>query len=351
MNVLSFNLGSSSLKYAVHSMLEDTESEILAASIDADPDPSAAAPAAQRAIAHIAELGISIDAVGHRVVFGGEYERPSAISPALIARLAQFAQLDPLHAPGSLAIIRQACAALEDAVHVACFDTAFFHDLPPEARALPIPVDGDPLLRRYGFHGLSYENAVRELGAELAPCTIVAHLGSGCSAAALLGGRPVETTMGFSTLGGILMASRPGDLDAGVLLYLLEQNRYDCRSLRAMLENSSGLRALSGGEGDVRRLCDRTDERAVFALEMFVRSVAEAVAALAVTLGRLDMLVFTGGIGEHNARVRDAICARLRFITGRIDVRVVTARENLTIARHAARVAAGLGGRGLMEAL
>ncbi len=340
MNVLSFNLGSSSLKYAVHSATGETLEQLEGDTVSVPPNPCAAAAAAQRVIDQLMRRVVPIDVVGHRVVFGGDDDAPSPVTAALFQRLERLSMLDPLHAPGSLAVIRQACAALEKATHVACFDTAFFRDLPQTAKALPIPSEGDPLLRRFGFHGLSYECAVSRLAGELRPRTIVAHLGSGCSVVALADGRPVDVTMGFSPLSGVIMASRPGDLDPGVLLYLLERGRYDVVGLRTMLEEESGLRALSNGEADVRLLSERTDERAVFAIEMFVRSIAKAIGSLTVTLGGLDMLVFTGGIGEHNLSVRDRIRERTRCLNPDVEVRVVAADENTVIARHAMSVAA-----------
>jgi len=275
--------------------------------------------------------------VAHRIVFGGEDDAPSIVTEELLHRLEDLMQLDPLHIPGSIAVVRRAREMLQDVIHVACFDTAFFHDLPQSARTLPIPTDGDPLLRRFGFHGLSYEYVVHLLAGQLRPRTIVAHLGNGCSLAALLNGRPIDMTMGFSPLSGVIMATRPGDLDPGVLLYLLERRTHDGGGrLRAMLENESGLRALSGGESDLRRLCERRDAPAALAVEMFVFSVSKAIGALAVTLGGLDMLVFSGGIGEHNDQIRSEITARVRFLNLHIDVRVVSTDENAMIARHAA---------------
>ncbi len=245
--------------------------------------------------------------------------------------------LDPLHAPGALAVLRQAAVSLPSVVQVACFDTAFFRDLPPLARALPLPA-GDPLLRRYGFHGLSYEHVCRVFGAQLHPRTIIAHLGNGASAAALENGRPIATTMAFSPMSGMIMSTRPGDVDPGALLYLLERSHLNKRQLRELLENKSGLRALSGGEGDVRNLCERTDDEAAFAVEMFVRSAAKAMAALAVDLGGVDMLVFTGGIGAHNSDVRARIVERLAFLNPSAAIEVVEADENASIAHNVAAV-------------
>ena len=337
LNVLSLNLGSSSLKYSVHAISARNAGERLSRDVEAHPDPASAAQAASAAIADAVSVCGAIDAVGHRFVFGGPDDAPARVTPAVIERLQSLQSLDPLHLPGELAVIEQSRRQLSDVPNVACFDTAFFHDMPQTAQALPIPVH-DKLLRRYGFHGLSYESIVHRLGAGLPLKTIVAHLGNGASAAALLDGKPVESTMGFSPLSGLIMSTRPGDLDPGVVLYLLERDAMDAAALRDMLETRSGLTALSGGEPDVQKLCGRNDEAAKFAVEMFVRSVAKAIGSLATSLNGVDMLAFTGGIGEHNAAVREAITARVRFLNPAMDVCVLPSDENLAIALRAAQV-------------
>ena len=338
MKVLSLNLGSSSLKYAVHECSGNAAQRIIERDVATSSQPQAAFVAAMRAVSEAGDAAGTIDAVGHRIVFGGEQDAPASITPDLLQHLEALQSLDPLHVPGSLAVIRAAQQAVPQAVQVACFDTAFYRDLPGTARALPVP-SGDPLLRRYGFHGLSYESICRSLGARLMPRAIVAHLGNGASLAALLAGKPVDMTMGFSPLGGVIMSTRPGDIDPGVLLYLLERSPSGAAELREILETQSGLRALSGGESDMQKLCERTDAGALFAVEMFERSIAKAVCALATELGGLDQLVFTGGIGEHNARVREGIVSRLRFLQPAPAVEVVKSDENLAIALSTARVA------------
>lgn len=323
MNVLSLNLGSSSLKYAVHRAERGELTPVLAR--------SASPSEVRRAVEEAQAAAGKIDAVGHRVVFGGERDSPAMVTSELLCRLESLQSLDPLHMPGAIAAIRGAQAALPGAAHVACFDTAFFHDLPRNVRTLAIPA-ADPLLRGYGFHGLSYEYVCRALGARLRPRTIAAHLGNGASVAALLDGKPVATTMAFSPLSGVIMSTRPGDLDPGLLLYLLERTGLTVPQLRDMLETQSGLRAISGGESDMRKLCDRDDDDAVLAVEMFVRSVSRAIAAHAVDLGGVELLIFTGGIGTHNERVRRMILARLRFLHPLPAIEVLETDENLTIA-------------------
>lgn len=335
MNVLSLNLGSSSLKYAVHAVSANGARCIMSRDVATSSEPSAAQNATVTAISDALSASGSMDGIGYRIVFGGNDDAPAPVTPEVITRLSGLQSLDPLHAPGALAVIREAQQRLPDGLHVVCFDTAFFRDIPRAARALAIP-SGDPLLRRYGFHGLSYESVCATLGTELQPRTIVAHLGNGASLAALDRGRPIDMTMGFSPLSGIIMSTRPGDMDPGAILYLLERERVSVAQLRDILETQSGLRALSGGEGDIQQLCEREDEDAAFAVEMFVRSVAKAIGALAVNLGGLDLLVFTGGIGEHNARVRDQIASRVTFLNGNLSVRIVKSDENLAIARNTA---------------
>lgn len=339
MKVLSLNLGSSSLKYAVHAVRGGALDCLLKGDLATSSRPDDAARTARAAIADAVQQAGAVDAVGHRIVFGGQNDSPARITAELLATLEELQSLDPLHAPGALAVVRQAATTLPDAANVACFDTAFFRDLPRTARALALP-SNDPLLRRYGFHGLSYEHVCREMQHSLKPMTIVAHLGNGASAAALFDGRPIATTMGFSPLGGMIMSTRPGDLDPGALLYLLERGDLRKNQLRDLLENQSGLRALSGGEGNLRALCERTDDAAAFAVDMFVRSAGRAIAGLAAELGGLQMLVFTGGVGTHNQEVRTRILDRLAFLNPRVAVTVVEANENASIAHNVTRALA-----------
>jgi acetate kinase len=225
------------------------------------------------------------------------------------------------------------------------------------ARTIPIPVS-DPIFRRYGFHGLSYEHAVTTLGDALRGRTIVAHLGGGSSLAALIDGKPIDTTMGFSALGGAMMESRAGDLDPGALLYLLERCGLTVDELRDMLERRSGLRALAGGEGDVQILSGRAlngDAQAAFALECYSRSIAKAAGGLVATLGGLDTIIFTGGVGENQADIRADVIASLCYVGATVEAvrnaagapvvsspaskvcaRVIRADENLAIARNVA---------------
>jgi acetate kinase len=358
MKVASFNLGSSSLKCSVHEVTPDRVN-CLFTSTYTNRSPARSAPTCTvEAISHIRSRGITIDAVGHRFVFGGEFDRTMPVDDVLIRRLESLASLDPLHAPQSLSVLRTSMECLPGVPQIACFDTSFFRDLPAIARTIPIPVT-DPILHRYGFHGLSYEHTIVTLGDVLHGRTIVAHLGGGSSLAAFIDGKPIDTTMGFSSLGGVIMESRAGDLDPGTLLYLLERGGLTVGELRDMLERRSGLCALAGGEGDVQILAGRAlngDPHAAFALECYTRSIAMAAGALVTALGGLDALVFTGGIGEHQADIRADVVGSLSYLGAAIDetknagrapvvsspdskvcVRVIRADENLMMARNVAR--------------
>jgi len=357
-NVLTFNAGSSSMKFGIYSVVGDRAQPLFARAVAMEPTVVGATAATESALQRGLPTDIAFDAVGHRMVFGGPDDRPALASPALFARLERFERLDPLHAPAALAALRTTHRYLAHLPNVLCFDTAFFHDLPELARLLPIENQEPEFLRRYGFHGLSYEYVRASLGRDLGDRAILAHLGSGASLAALRDGKPIESTMGFSALGGIIMATRPGDIDPGALLYLLEERKQSPAELRRSLEERSGLRALSGGERDLRRLIECGDDsRAVLAVDAFCTSVVKAVGALAAVLGGLDTLVFTGGVGEHLATIRASIVERLAFLGVRIDddanrrhaavisarastvtVRIVATDENATIARATATV-------------
>ena len=352
-NVLTFNTGSSSLKYGIYDAQSGGARPLFTRTLAIEPTAAGASAAVVAALDGGLPADIPFDAVAHRMVFGGPDDTPKIASPELFERLARFERLDPLHAPSALAALRTTHERLAQLPNVLCFDTEFFRDLPALARVIPIENAEPDFLRRYGYHGLSYEYVRTTLGERLGSRAILAHLGSGASAAALRDGKPIESTMGFSPLGGILMATRPGDLDPGVLLYLAEERGQSPAALRELLERRSGIHALSGGEHDLRRLLERSDDpRARLAIEAFCTSVAKAVGALAAVLGGLDTLVFTGGVGEHLAPIRASIVGGLAFLGINLDldanavhaatisdplssvtVRVVATDENATIAR------------------
>ena len=252
------------------------------------------------------------------------------IDDGVKAAIRELTPLAPLHNAPALAAIEDAQRALPDVPHVAVFDTAFHATMPEEATRYAVPQQWHEWgVRRYGFHGISVEWAVSQVRV---PRLVVCHLGGGSSVTAVLDGRSVETTMGFSPLEGVPMTTRSGSVDPGALLYLIRERGLTVDELDHALEQESGLAALSGTSGDVRELPDDS-----LALAVYVRRVAAAVAASAAALGGLDAIVFTGGIGEHSAIVRDRVCGRLRFL-GTFEVKIVPSREELVIAEAVRRV-------------
>ncbi|WP_299364922.1 acetate/propionate family kinase [uncultured Paracoccus sp.] len=263
---------------------------------------------------------LELVAVGHRVVHGGPAcDCPKRVTPALVARLRRLTSLAPLHIPPNIAGIDAVQATRPDLLQVACFDTSFHHDLPRMAQmtALPRAFTGSGV-RRYGFHGLSYEYIMETLqtggvntGAER---IIIAHLGNGASMAAIREGRPVETTMGFSTIAGLPMGTRSGDLDPGILLYLMREEGMRSDEISDLLYNQSGLLGISGLSRNMRDLLDSREEGAAEAVEYFCYQARLHLARLTGALGGLDRLVFTGGIGENSVGVRGRISAELGYL-------------------------------------
>jgi acetate kinase len=295
----------------------------------------------------------------HRVVHGGpEYDNPVLINEQVLARLERYVPLAPLHQPHNLAPIRAILADFPELPQVACFDTAFHrnHSAAADHYAIPQPLYAEGV-RRYGFHGLSYEYIASRLP-EVAPevaagRVIVAHLGSGASMCALSGGSSVESTMGFTALDGLPMGTRPGQLDPGVILYLIEQKRMSAAAVQDFLYRDCGLKGLSGISNDVRDLQSSSDPRAAFALDYFCYRVGLIAGMLAAALGGLDAFVFTAGIGENSAVIRAAIAARLGWLgavldekanaahalrisapDSRVALYVIATDEELMIARH-----------------
>ena len=266
-----------------------------------------------------------IDAIGHRVVHGGTgFREPLRVDAAAIATMRALEPLAPLHQPANLAMIDALAARVPALPQVACFDTAFHATLPEHAWRFAIPRElADAGVRRYGFHGLSYEAIamrLREVAPELARGrVVVAHLGAGCSACAMHDGISVDTSMGFSALDGLPMATRCGALDPGVLLHLLQQRGLSADAVHTLLYKQSGLLGMSGISGDVRELMASDDPAAAMALAVFAFRSAREIAALAVSLGGLDGVVFTAGVGEHQPRVRAMIAGHLALFGARID--------------------------------
>ena len=258
------------------------------------------------------------DAVGHRVVHGGaRFLEPTLIDDAVIAAIEELRPLAPLHNEPALRAIRAAQAALPNVPHVAVFDTAFHATIPEAAATYAIPRHWreDWGIRRYGFHGIAVQSVAAQVDAER---LVVCHLGGGCSVTGVLGGRSVDTTMGFSPLEGVPMATRSGSIDPGALIYLLRERGLGVEELDAVLEHESGLAALGG-----------LDDRLGFSV--YTYRIAAAVAQMATALGGLDLLAFSGGVGENREDVRTAVAERVRFL-GDFGVEVVPAREELVIA-------------------
>jgi acetate kinase len=298
-------------------------------------------------------------AVGHRVVHGGpEYDQPMLLDVAVLDRLESYVPLAPLHQPNNLAPIRALLSQYPDLPQVACFDTAFHrgHDPVVDHYAIPENLYRDGV-RRYGFHGLSYEYVASRLRS-VAPSVaagrvIVGHLGSGASMCALSNGRSIESTMGFTALDGLPMGTRSGQIDPGVVLYLIEQAKMSSEEVRSLLYGACGLIGLSGVSSDVRELDKSADPRARFALDYFAYRVGLYAGQLAAALGGLDAFVFTAGIGENSASMRARIVERLGWLgatldpqaneagqlavakpTSRIGLFIIPTDEELMIARH-----------------
>jgi acetate kinase len=301
-------------------------------------------------------------AAGHRVVHGGQYySAPVLIDAKVLMELENLVSLAPLHQPHNLATIRALLETMPSLPQVACFDTAFHRTQPAVAQCFAIPRGfADEGIRRYGFHGLSYEyiaSVLPTLDPSFADARIiVAHLGNGASMCALHKGRSLATTMGFSPLDGLVMGTRCGNIDPGVLLYLMDRHGMDARALEQLLYHQSGLLGLSGISNDMRTLLISDDPHAQEAIELFVYRIGREIGSLAAALGGLDALVFTGGIGEHSATIRAKIChqaawlelelddsantadgSRISTLSSKVSAWVVATDENLMIARHTLR--------------
>jgi acetate kinase len=344
--VLAVNAGSSSLKLA----LVDDGRAVASLDLDAGSDELAGA---------LDRLGAA-DAIGHRVVHGGErFSAPAVIDDAVVAALDDLVPLDPLHQPIALGLVRQLREARPDVPHVACFDTAFHATLAPAAATYAVPAPWRAWgVRRYGFHGLSHSwaaaRAAMLVGRPLEELAIVTcHLGSGASLAAVDGGRSVDTTMGFTPLDGIVMGSRPGALDPGIVSWVARQHGLGIDEIEHQLYTQSGLAGLAG-TGDMAAILRRTDDDARLAVDVYLHRLRAAIAAMVAALRRLDVLVFTGGVGEHAPVIRQRAAGGLGFLGVAVDAAanqaatadaditgmgatvrtvVVTAREDLEIAR------------------
>ncbi len=302
-------------------------------------------------------------AVGHRVVHGGiSFSEPTMIDEEVLASLEKLIPLAPLHQPHNLAPIKVVLQRMPELPQVACFDTAFHHTQPELAQAFALPRHiTDRGVRRYGFHGLSYEHIIGVLknsdGRAAAGRVIVAHLGNGASMCAIRAGESVASTMGFTALEGLPMGTRCGSVDPGVMLYLMDELKMDARAIEKLVYQQSGLLGVSGISSDMRALLASDEPHARFAVDLFVYRIQRELGSLSAALGGLDSLVFTGGIGEHAAAIRERVCRESRWLgieldpvannksgpristdKSRVSVWVVPTNEELMIARHTRRL-------------
>jgi acetate kinase len=358
--VLALNCGSSSLKFGLYRVDASRTEMLLSGEAESIGDEgsklhardshgnallSDAAPiASQRdAVIRIEKLLAAAkmlpDAIGHRIVHGGpKLRRHCPIDDAVLVQLEAAAAFAPLHTPSALAVIRFAQEHFPGLAQVACFDTTFHADLPDVARVLPIPRQWQSEgIQRYGFHGLSCESILHQLAPDLPDRLIIAHLGNGASVTAVKAGQSIDTSMGLTPSGGVLMGTRSGDLDPGVLIYLMREKQFDAAKIENLIDHRSGLLGISGLSSDLRRLHDAAPSSADarLAIEMFCYSVRKQIAAMIAALGGVDLIVFTGGIGENDGKVRAAICRGLSFAgISAENFSVLPSQEDEQIARH-----------------
>ena len=301
------------------------------------------ASALEMALRVMAEAGHGeFASIGHRVVHGGADVRDHVrLNGKVLEALRRAIPFAPLHLPASLAVIDAVSKRMPQTPQVICLDTAFHKDLPDVSKTLPFPSKvRDMGIQRYGFHGLSVESIVEQL-AHVRKRTVVAHLGNGASVTALHDGKSIDTSMGLTPAGGVMMGTRCGDTDPGVLLFLLRSGM-DAAELETITDQDAGLEGVSEKTSDVRELtaARKTDAKSDLALRMFAYQVKKAIGGMAAALGGLDELIFTGGIGEHAQAVRDEICSGMGFL-GQYSVKVLPSEEDLQIARIAHRLLPG----------
>lgn len=367
--ILTLNAGSSSLKFSLfaiagereltmrcqgqvegigvapHFIAHDPQGTVLAER--RWPDPNTGYDTLVMAVAGFAQAHMKDDtvvAIGHRVVHGGPHHaQPQRVTPQLLEELTALTPLAPLHEPHNIAPMRAILNARPGLPQIACFDTAFHHGMPTVATRFALPRQyEDEGVRRYGFHGLSYEyiaGRLRMLAPDIAEGRVIAaHLGNGASLCAMKNGRSIDTTMGFTALDGLVMGTRCGNIDPGVILYLQQQHGMTPQAVEAMLYNKAGLLGVSGISSDMRALLASTEADAHAAVELFVYRIAREAGALAASLGGLDAFVFTAGIGEHAATIRAMVVARLGWLGATLD-EAANARSDLHIAGPDSRIA------------
>ncbi len=368
MSILVINAGSSSLKAVV--LDSESLAEHTSVNLEIDPHTGDFQEAVGEAIDKIENKlpnGLSaLTAVGHRVVHGGSTFRSAVeITPAVVREIESLSDLAPLHNPGALAALKAASRLVADCSHFAAFDTAFFAELPETSHIYPLPYAWykEWGIRRFGFHGLSHAYCAHQAQALLQDTPakqriIVCHLGSGCSASAIDSGQPVATTMGFTPLEGLMMGTRSGSIDPGLILHLLVHKGFDANDLSNVLNRESGLAGISGVSSDLREIIDAANagnSQAQLAIDMFVERIVATIGAFIATLGGVEALIFTGGIGENSPLIRKRVCKRLSYFSCHLDsdknlrgvtnedlsephatvkVFVVKAREDVQIARE-----------------
>ena len=377
--VLALNSGSSSLKFGLYRVAASRTDVLLVgeaesiggstgkfrsgkSSHDASVCETTAIAGLREAIVRIGKLLADSDvpppsAIGHRIVHGGpKLRKHCLIDDSVLEELTAAEVFAPLHMPASLSVIRFAQEHFPGLPQAACFDTAFHAELPDVARVLPIPKALQSQgIQRYGFHGLSYESIVHQLAGDLPDRLVIAHLGNGASVTAVKGGKSIDTSMGLTPTGGLMMGTRSGDLDPGVLVYLMRTKHLDADDIEQLVDHRSGLLGVSGVGSDMRRLHEvaASNADARLAIEMFCYAVRKQVAGMIAALDGVDMIVFTGGIGENDAVVRSAICAGLSWVGVSLDesrnrsasnpvsdagsrcaVHVLASQEDEQIARH-----------------
>jgi acetate kinase len=386
--IIALNTGSSSIKFALYEIGETERLvftgsltrignkngmfSILDAQSNSIVNESISMPDHNAACDHVfswiltENKGNNPDAVGHRIVHGGPlYTTPQIVTPELIASLDTLSPYAPEHLPQAIQAVRHVAELFPGTPQVTCFDTSFHSTMPPLAKlyALPESIRKEGV-QRYGFHGLSYEYVLLELKRQegddaLQKRIILAHLGHGASMAAVKKGKSIETTMGFSPAGGLMMSTRTGDLDPGVILFLLQQDKMTPAAIKEMVNRRSGLLGISGKTDDMLDLLntEQVDNSAKQAIELFCYQARKYIGALSVVLGGLDTLIFTGGIGEHSPDIRNRICTGLEFLGikvdgkknsenssvispsgGHVDIRIIKTNEELMIARHTMKI-------------
>ena len=379
--VLVLNGGSSSLKFGVYRVGTSEKTVLMSGTAEANGDTRADFHASEPltdqkfletidwrdqndALARIVRLLTqwnipAVTCIGHRIVHGGPSLRAHClIDDAVLLKLQASAAFAPLHMPPAIAGVRFAREHFPELPQLACFDTVFHATMNPVARTLPLPeVLRSQGVERYGFHGLSCESIVHQLAGDIPRRLVIAHLGNGSSVTAVLDGRSIDTSMGLTPTGGVVMGTRSGDLDPGLIVYLMREKKFDVEGIETLVNHHSGLLGLSGTAGNMRQLraAAASDARASLAIEIYCYSVSKQIAAMIVALNGIDGLVFTGGIGENDSRTRSLICGQLAWTgmavdetrhaksqnpisveSAHVSVRVLPSEEDERIATHSA---------------